>query len=146
MRAASVLKKGWGSLSSSGGKVVAGGFFAVDTMANMSGGDDLGTAAIKSAGVSVLAASNPVLFTGLTLAPLAVEGSIGFQKFMREKENYWSSQFAYSNTVGGNYMDTQRAQTMRQAAVQAIQGSKLNARSALGGEAKIMNPYAARSY
>jgi hypothetical protein len=40
--------------------------------------------------------------------------------------------------VGGNYMDTQRALTMRQAAVQAIQGSKLNARSALGGEARIL--------
>jgi hypothetical protein len=40
-------------------------------------------------------------------------------------------------------MDTQRAQTMRQAAVQAIQGSKLNARSALGGEAQIFanNPF-----
>lgn len=44
-----------------------------------------------------------------------------------------------SQRIGGNYMDTQRAQTMRQAAVQQIQGNKLNARSALGGEARIFS-------
>jgi hypothetical protein len=37
------------------------------------------------------------------------------------------------------YMDTQQASTMRQAAVQAIQGSKLNARNALGGEAALLH-------
>lgn len=68
-----------------------------------------------------------------------------------------------NNVVGGNYVDTQhaynmrqagvgqiaqsqalysRAATQRQAAVQAIQGSKLNARSALGSEARLLhNPY-----
>lgn len=38
-----------------------------------------------------------------------------------------------------NYQDTEQAYTMRQAAVQAIQGSHLNARSALGGEARLMH-------
>lgn len=37
------------------------------------------------------------------------------------------------------YRDTRAAATMRQAAVQAIQGSKLNARNALGGEAALMH-------
>jgi hypothetical protein len=37
------------------------------------------------------------------------------------------------------YQDTQQAATMRQAAIQAIQGSKLNARNALGGEAAMMH-------
>ena len=41
----------------------------------------------------------------------------------------------------GDFVDTRGAQTMRQATVQAIQGSKMNARSALGGEAKILSPY-----
>lgn len=147
MRASSVLKKGWGSVTSAGaGKVAVGGFFAIDTAINMSGGDDLGTAVLKSGAVSVIAASNPVLFTGLTLAPAITEGVIAGQRHYNQKKEYWNSKFAYNNTVGGNFVDTQRAQTMRQAAVQAIQGSKLNARSALGGEAKIMNPYSARSY
>jgi hypothetical protein len=38
-----------------------------------------------------------------------------------------------------SYQDTQPAMTMRQAAIQAIQGSKLNARNALGGEAALMH-------
>lgn len=38
-----------------------------------------------------------------------------------------------------SYQDTQQAATMRQAAIQAIQGSKLNARNALGGEAAMMH-------
>ena len=38
-----------------------------------------------------------------------------------------------------NFRDSEQAYTMRQAAVQAIQGSKMNARSALGGEAKMMH-------
>ena len=41
--------------------------------------------------------------------------------------------------MGFNYVDTEQAYTMRQAAVQAIQGSHLNARSALGGEARLMH-------
>lgn len=41
--------------------------------------------------------------------------------------------------VGGNFMDTDQAQTMRQAAVQQIQANKMNARSALGGEARIFS-------
>lgn len=43
---------------------------------------------------------------------------------------------------GTTYMDTQKNLTMRQSAVQAISGSKLNARSAMGGEARLMH----RSY
>lgn len=37
------------------------------------------------------------------------------------------------------YTDSQQALTMRQAAVQAIQGSRMNARNALGGEASMMH-------
>lgn len=41
--------------------------------------------------------------------------------------------------IGGNFMDTDQAQTMRQAATQQIQANKMNARSALGGEARIFS-------
>jgi len=43
------------------------------------------------------------------------------------------------NNFNWNFVDTEQAYTMRQAAVQAIQASKLNARSALGGEARLMH-------
>ena len=62
------------------------------------------------------------------------------QEFKHQKEQWWKAQYATSNVVG-DFVDTRGAQTMRQATVQAIQGSKMNARSALGGEAKILSPY-----
>lgn len=122
------------------------GFFALDAGFNMSQGDDIGTAAIKSAATTVVAASNPLAFTAYTLGSVAIDGASGIIDLKRERQAQWNKSFAYSNEVGGNFYDSQRAQTMRQAAVQAIQGSKMNARSALGGEAKIMHTYATRKY
>ncbi|MBG0967663.1 hypothetical protein [Bacillus sp. SRB3LM] len=141
----SVLK----AVGSKGGKklATAGGLaFGADTAMNLYGGDDLGTSVMKAGVTGALAASNPVLFTGVTIASMAQEGYWGLQQFNHQKKQWWNAQYATNNRVGGNYVDTQRAQTMRQAAVQAIQGSKMNARSALGGEAKILNPYASRRY
>jgi hypothetical protein len=141
----SVLKK----VGSQGKKkaFTAGGIaFGADTAMNVYSGDDLGTSVAKASVTGVMAASNPVLFGGLTLGSLAIDGYWGAKQFGYQKSQWWNAQYATNNVVGGNYMDTQRAQTMRQAAVQAIQGSKLNARSALGGEAKILNPYASRRY
>lgn len=144
----STARRGAGAIKGMKGKGVVGtgAFFGVDAAMNMAGGDDIGTAAIKSAGTSLLFASNPALMSALTIAPTAVQGVMGFQRGMQEKKDYWNSQMAGSNVVGGNFQDSQRAQTMRQAGVQAIQGSKLNARSALGGEAKLLNPYASRKF
>ncbi|MCU5076803.1 hypothetical protein OB985_04265 [Bacillus cereus] len=141
----SVLK----SVGSRGGKklATAGGLaFGADTAMNLYGGDDLGTSVLKAGVTGALAASNPLLFGGITVASMAQEGYWGLQQFNHQKKQWWNAQYATNNRVGGNYVDTQRAQTMRQAAVQAIQGSKMNARSALGGEAKILNPYASRRY
>ncbi|MEC4620906.1 hypothetical protein VST04_22700 [Bacillus paranthracis] len=141
----SVLK----AVGSRGGKKLAtasGLAFGVDTAFNLSGGDDLGTSVLKASVTGALTASNPVLFGGITVASIAQEGYWSLQQFNHQKKQWWNAQYATNNVVGGNYVDTQRAQTMRQAAVQAIQGSKMNARSALGGEAKILNPYASRRY
>jgi len=41
--------------------------------------------------------------------------------------------------MGGDYVDTERAATMRQRAVQEMSGSLLNARSVLGQEALLMH-------
>lgn len=120
--------------------------FGADVGMNLYQGDNLGTAATKASVTGILAASNPVLFGGLVVGGIAKDAAIGIQQFNYQKQQWWNQQYAYSNQVGGNFVDTQRAQTMRQAAIQQIQGSKLNARSALGGEAKIMNPYASRRY
>lgn len=129
-------------------KVTGGGalVFGADTAMNVHDGNDLGTAAMKAAGTAIMTGSNPALYFGLTAASYGTQGAWALQKFKYQKNQWWNSQYAYHNEVGGNYVDTQRAQTMRQAAVQAIQGSKMNARSALGGEAKILNPYAQRRY
>lgn len=44
-----------------------------------------------------------------------------------------------SGRIGGGYMDTEQAYTMRQAAAQAIRRSQLNARISLGNEATLMH-------
>ena len=74
-------------------------------------------------------------------AQMAYGGTKAAYAFRRQRHDQYNSmrQAAYGNVVGGNYMDTNAALTMRQAAVQQIQGNKLNARSALGGEARILS-------
>jgi hypothetical protein len=143
----SVLKKA-GSSILSGGKVskIGGGTFAIDTAMNLQGGDDVGTSVAKASVTGMMAASNPGIFFVGTGLSLATDAYWGVQQFNYQKKQWWNAQHAKNNVVGGNYMDNQRALTMRQGAVQAIQGSKMNARSALGNEAKILNPYATRRY
>lgn len=59
----------------------------------------------------------------------------GYNK-IQERKNWMQQNYRVGPQF--NYVDTEAAYTMRQAGVQAIQGSKLNARSALGGEARLM--------
>lgn len=116
---------------------------ALDVWGNLQSGDDLGTAAVKAGANYMLWSALPGPMTALTFTPMLAQGAMGVGNFIHHKQQWWNQQFKQDGQVGGNYIDTQRAQTMRQAAVQAIQGSKLNARSALGGEARIFanNPY-----
>ncbi|HDR5350561.1 TPA: hypothetical protein QCS32_002196 [Bacillus thuringiensis] len=108
---------------------------------NLYNGDSLGTSVAKASVKGMFAASNPWLYRGLSGAYYAQKGYWKLLEFNHQSEQWWKAQYATSNVVGGNFLDTRGAQTMRQAAVQAIQGSKMNARSALGGEAKILSPY-----
>lgn len=120
------------------GMATGGVFAAADFYGNVKNGDDVVTAGMKTAASSMLWAAAPwtmAIGSVAMAAPAAVEGYTNWKK---GKEEWWNQQF-YRGTVGGQYQDTQRALTMRQAAVQQIQGSKLNARSALGGEARILN-------
>jgi hypothetical protein len=120
-------------------KVHMGGFAvgaAIDTVVNMKSGDDFGTAAVKGAFTGMLWTTAPMLMGAMELGKAIPAAYEGYYNWKREKEQWWNQQFRPN--FGGNYQDTRKALTMRQAAVEAIQGSKMNARSALGGEAKLI--------
>jgi hypothetical protein len=141
--ASKFLNRGSNALGAKGGTSAAlkgglgfAGFAGFDTYLNMKEGDDFGTAAVKGAATGMLWTVAPGPMWAATLAPLARDGAIAAAQWHKGKQDWWSQQ--HLPNFGGQYMDTQRAMTMRQAAVQQIQGSKLNARSALGGEAKLL--------
>jgi hypothetical protein len=136
-------KKATNAIPGGGFGKMAAGFTAMDLYSNVQAGDDFGTAAVKAGANYMLWSAMPGVMTAATFGPALASGAMKAGTFTHHKQQWWDKQFRPGNTVGGGYMDTQRAQTMRQAAVQAIQGSKLNARSALGGEAQIFanNPF-----
>lgn len=117
------------------------GMTGFDVYQNVQMGDDVGTALVKAGAQHIYWTMAPALAMTTTFAPMVGELGYSAGKFIHEKEQWWNKQFYQTGMVGGNYMDNQRALTMRQAGVQAIQGSKLNARSALGGEAQIFSPW-----
>ena len=102
-------------------------------------GTSLPGAVVAGAANAALWATSPGAMTAISVAPMAFGAvDMAFQ-YRRQKGQDLLAFDNPSQKLGGNYMDTQRAQTMRQAAVQQIQGNKLNARSALGGEARIFS-------
>lgn len=113
-------------------------FSAFDVASNLSSGDDAGTAILKAGASSALWYTMPVVMgVHLAATTLPQAGAALYQQHRQQVQN-WNQQHM-QGSLGGTYMDNQRALTMRQAAVQQIQGSKMNARSALGGEAKILS-------
>lgn len=65
------------------------------------------------------------------IGKVASEVGMDYRKYGKGKiQKYYKAGF------GGNYNDTQNAYTMRQRGVQAMQASKMNARSVLGSEAR----------
>lgn len=117
--------------------LVGGGLFTgVDFVSNVSAGDDLVTAGVKTAATTMLWAAAPWTMGIATTASMIPDMAEAGTQWYKGKTDWWQQQFSRGH-VGGGYQDSQRALTMRQAAVQQIQGSKLNARSALGGEARI---------
>jgi len=127
--------KGMGSpLSILGGTSLA----ALDVKSNMANGDDFITASMKSTASAMLWSRFPLAMTAVTAAQVMPQAISSYTQWHKDKEEWWNQQF-HMGTLGGNYVDTQRALTMRQSAVAQIQGSKLNARSALGGEARILS-------
>lgn len=120
--------------------VRAGVDFALSINGELKNTDrSVGASIVKTAATSALYASHPFLAIGAQAAPALVQGAHAAHKFRRTKAEELSRIRQYSQSVGGSYVDTNQAVTMRQAAVQQIQGNKLNARSALGGEARIFS-------
>lgn len=115
------------------------GWGGIDMYANLKQGDDFGTAAVKGAASGMLWTVAPMPMMAITAIPAMKDGAMAFDQWRTQKQDWWQKQHA--GNFGGNYMDSKRALTMRQAAVQQIQGSKLNGRSALGGEAKILGEH-----
>lgn len=113
------------------------GAAGLDTVMNMANGDSFGTAAVKGAASGMLWTTAPGIMGAIMVGELAATGISAANQFSRSRKDWWNQQFRPN--FGGSYVDSQRALTMRQAAVQAIQGSKMNARSALGGEARILS-------
>lgn len=113
-------------------------FGVIDAGLNMAGGDDAGTAVMKAGVSTALWYAAPGVMTAHMLATVGPAAAGAVHDWHRQKKAGWNNAFA-KGTIGGQYQDTQRAMTMRQAGVEAIQGSKLNARSALGGEARILS-------
>jgi hypothetical protein len=108
-----------------------------DTYFNLKQGDSFGKAVIKGIGSGIAWGVMPgVMWAGVgaSMIPGIVKGIDSLNDRMAQDYNNMI-------TPGTNfvYRDSRAALTMRQAAVQAIQGSKLNARNALGGEAALMH-------
>lgn len=113
-------------------------FVGVDVVSNMKSGDSFGGALVKSVGLNMVQEAFPGVFWGSLAGQMLGAGiSAGYGK-IKEREQWMYNNYRAQPQF--KYVDTEAAYTMRSAAVQAIQGSKLNARSALGGEARLLQP------
>lgn len=115
--------------------------FGNDVNQRVKRGDSMTSAIAKEAVNTALWVTHPGIMTAITAAPVIAAGVQGAYRFRRQRHEAKFGQLnhATSGIVGGNFQDSEHAATMRQAAVQQIQGNKLNARSALGGEARIFS-------
>lgn len=115
------------------------GFGVMDYKSNRAEGEGTGMSLVKAGATAAMWSFAPAAMTLYELGsngPQMVMGGLQAhnQAVSRFRQN--ASNFA-TPSVGGSYYDTNRALTMRQSAIQAIEGSKMNARSALGNEAKL---------
>ena len=94
----------------------------------------IGKSAIEAAAFEML---HPGLYWAQTAAGLIGTGLNSINTM--NKKGALKYKQRVDTGLRSQYADTEQALTMRQAAVQAIQGNKMNARNALGGEAKMMH-------
>jgi len=78
---------------------------------------------------------------GVMMIPMVAEAAQAGYSMYRDHQLYGKGEIAqyYKSNFGGNFQDTQQAYTMRQRGVQAMQQSRMNARSVLGSEARTLH-------
>lgn len=115
--------------------------FGSDVNRRVKSGDSMTSAIAKEAVNTAMWMYAPQAMTAVMGAQIAATAIPAAYRFRRQRHEAMIGQLnhATSGVVGGNFQDSEHAATMRQAAVQQIQGNKLNARSALGGEARIFS-------
>lgn len=100
-------------------------------------GTDAKTALVKGA---FWFAAEAVVPGASWVQPMAAAGDFATQQYLSHKyEGKGKVQSYYRPGFGGNFQDSQSGYTMRQRSVQAMQQSKINARSVLGSEAKTFH-------
>ncbi|WPA89739.1 hypothetical protein MTATph1_CDS0252 [Moorella phage MTATph1] len=112
------------------------GMAALDAYNNVKEGDSVPVGIAKAAATNALYLAFPELLPiqiGASLLPVVANGVNNFVG----SRIYTLNTVANRGSLGGNYIDTQAAATMRQQAVKAIQESNFNARLALGNEARM---------
>lgn len=111
----------------------------IETISSIKQGKGIGESLFRGAAMGVV--ENVIggwSLLALSLAPVAPSLARGYLNWQDKLNSKYRARTDPAN-MSFSYSDTEQAYTMRQAAIQAIQGSKLNARSALGGEARLMH-------
>ena len=123
----------WKNMETAG--ILIGGY--QDYRRKIKEGHSRGTALFQAALETVFYNQFPVAMWGQLGYTVLSAGAPALQQWKQKRDRWWNS-LARPN-VGGGFMDTAQAQTMRQRSVQQIQKSHLNARSALGNEGRLMH-------
>lgn len=101
------------------------------------GGGSVGSALVKGA---FWFGAEAVVPGASFVQPMIAAGDFATQQYLGHKyEGKGKIQSYYRPGFGGNFQDSQSGYTMRQRSVQAMQQSKINARSVLGSEAKTFH-------
>lgn len=135
-KAVEYLKPGRLSKTTLGAKAALADL-ALGTFAGVRSGKSFGSALVQGAGEALAFGMMPgpmMAYYGGMMAGAGVKA--GMQAQTRIEGEYRQRVDPNPNF---SYRDSQQALTMRQAGIQAIQGSKMNARNALGGEASLMH-------
>lgn len=103
----------------------------------MLGGKDMGSAI--ASGAFWYAAD--VVLPGSWMLPMVADGVTAGVTGFKDHQKYGAGrkEKLASANFGGNFQDTEQGYTMRQRSMQAINNSRMNARSILGSEARTLS-------
>jgi hypothetical protein len=127
------------ALGTTGGLVGFGANAAIMAGMHKMEGDSLPVAAAKGIGEQLMWEAAGGFGTAIMLTQMA--GMVGGAAYEIGRTNYNRNVYDYytPGRLGGNYIDTQQALTMRQAAIQNLQQSRVNGRLVLGNEASFLH-------